>query len=98
MDVLGLDAREHLVDFQIDDAQQLRFSERMKNDDLVEPVQKLRFKHALRFIENLVPHRIVIVSFKRRAKTHHGLLFEQVGPDVGRHNDDCISEIDLAPE
>ncbi|PYJ64712.1 MAG: hypothetical protein DME76_19450, partial [Verrucomicrobia bacterium] len=75
MDIFRFDAREHFVHFQIDNAQQLRFAERMKDNDFVEPVEELRFKDPLGLIENLVAHRHVIVSLRRRAKAHHRLLF-----------------------
>ena len=79
---LGFDAREHFVDFQINDVQQLRFTKRMKHDDLVQSVEELGFKDPFRFIENLVAHRIVIVSLARCAESHHRLLLQQISADV----------------
>ena len=54
----------------------------MKHDDLIQSIEELGLKHALGFIEDFVTHRIVIVSFDRRAEAHHGLLFQQLGSDV----------------
>ena len=96
MNLFSFDAREHLVDFKIDDAQQLRFAQRMENDDLVETIEKLGLKDALRFVENLVAHRNVIMSFGRCAETHYRLLLEQIGPDIRGHDDNCVPEINLA--
>src|SRR5881409_3726036 len=72
--------------------QQLRFAERMEDDCFIKPIEKLRFKDALGFIENFLPHRVVIVSFHRGAETHHGLFLEQIRADVRSHDDDRIAE------
>ena len=70
----------------------------MKDNGLVQSVEKLGFKDALSFVENFVAHRIVVVSFHRRAKAHYGLLFQQVGAYIGSHDDNCVPEIDLPPQ
>src|SRR5262249_1146123 len=70
----------------------------MKDDDFVEAIQKLGLKDTLGLIKNFVPHGIVIVSLNGRAKAHHRLLFQQLGSDVRRHDDDGVSEIDLASQ
>ena len=56
MNLFRFDACEHLVDFKIDNAQQLRFAQRMEDDDLIETIEKLGLKDALGFVENLVAH------------------------------------------
>ena len=65
LDLLQLQAALHLVHFQIDDLHQIRLLERVEDNDLIEPIQKLRLKDALRLLENLVPHHVVILP--RRA-------------------------------
>src|SRR6184192_4204487 len=54
----------------------------MKHDDLIEPIEKFGFKDPLRFIENLVAHRIVIVSLSRCTESHYRLLLQQLSADV----------------
>ena len=56
VNVLGFDAHEHFVDFQINDAQQLRLAERMKHDDLVQPVRNSGLK--TRFVSSRILSRI----------------------------------------
>ena len=68
----------------------------MKHDDLIEPIEKFGFKDPLRFIENLVAHRIVIVSLSRCTESHYRLLLQQLSADVRGHDDDRVPEIDLS--
>ena len=69
----------------------------MKDNDLVQPIEKLGLKDAVGLIQNFLAHRIVIVPFARSAEPHHRLFLQQFGPDIGSHNDDRIAEIDFAP-
>ena len=68
----------------------------MKDDDFVQPIQELGLKHALRLIENLVAHRIVIVPFRGAPKPITVCFFSKLGADVRSHDDDRVPEIDLA--
>ena len=96
LDLFGFDARLQLRHFKIDNAHQVRFLERMEDDDLVEAIEKLGFKDTLGFIENFIAHRSVIMSFSRCTKPHHRLFLEQISADIRCHDNDRISEIDLA--
>src|SRR5207248_8431285 len=44
MDILGFDAGEYLVYFQLDNSQQLRFAKRMEYNDFVQAIKKFGFK------------------------------------------------------
>src|SRR5205807_8860093 len=92
---LSFQANLHLFHLKIDNLQEVRLLERVEDSDLVEAIEKLRFKDAFGLVQNLFPHRIVIVSFTRSAEAHCCLFLEQLGPNVRRHDDDRVSEIDL---
>ena len=95
LDFLGFQPCFHLVDFQIDNLKQVRLFERVEHGDLIQTIEKLRFKDTLRFVENLFAHRIVILTFARRAETECRLFLQQLGADVRGHDDDGVPDIDL---
>src|SRR2546430_6790631 len=67
---LGLQANLHLLYLQIDNLEEVRFLERVEDGDLVEAIEEFGLKDTFGLIQNLFPHRIVIVTFTRRAETH----------------------------
>ena len=96
LDLFRFDPDLHLRHLKIDNAHQMRFFERVEDNDLVQPIEKLGFKDALGLFHDLRAHRVVVVSFRRRTEAHHHLFLEQFCADVGRHDDDRVAKIDFA--
>ena len=96
LDLFRFDPDLHLRHLKIDNAHEMRFFERVEDNDLVQPIEKLGFKDALGLFHDLRAHRVVVVSFRRRTEAHHHLFLEQFCADVGRHDDDRVAKIDFA--
>ena len=70
----------------------------MENDDIVEAIDELGLERLLRFLEQLVAHRLILVfaQWFHGCKSHRCLTLQCLGADIGRHNDDRVAEIDLS--
>ena len=72
----------------------MRSSRRLRNSGL---------KTFLASSVSLLLHRVVVgvlggAAAADGAEAHGGLLLDQLGADVGRHDDDGVAEVDLAAE
>ena len=75
MDFLGFDALQDLVDLKIDNLHQVGLGQLMEDNDVVEAIDELGFEDLLRFLEQLVAHRFVLVFAERfhRREAHRRL-------------------------
>src|SRR5882757_6630897 len=76
----------------LDDLFQLLLAQRMEDDDLVQPVQKLRPEGLPQFTEYGVLHAAILLSFERTPIFKH-----LMASDIGGHDHNDILEIDRAP-
>ena len=99
VDVLYSKTPHDGVDFEIDDLDEILAVEHVENDLLVETVEELGLEGLLRLVEDLVPHRgVILVATTHRAETEGDLTLDNVGTHVGGEDDDGVTEIDLAAE
>ena len=82
---------------QVDDLLQILVGQGLEQDDLVEPVEELRIENPLDLaLDQFLG--LFGVGVVRRAEPHVAALFEEACPDVGRHDDDAVLEIDRVAE
>jgi len=65
VNVLGLDAFDHLRNFEVHDFDEVGLLEGVENNDVVEAVDELRFEDALGLTEDFLLHDIVVVGATR---------------------------------
>src|SRR5271168_4536665 len=82
-----------LSDEQVDDQQQILVRQRIEQDYLVQPVQKLRIEHTL----DLAHHHIVLAlglrGFVRRLETKSGLFLQLPRAQIRSQDDDRVAEV-----
>ena len=97
-DVFGFEAVDHFLHLEVDNLLEVALLQAVEDDDIVQAVEELGLEDALGLFHHLVAHAFVALVEFGRTETEAGLLFQQFGADVGRHDDDGVAEIDLAAE
>src|SRR5271165_3807829 len=80
------------VQLDLDNFLQMLLRERVEDNGLVHPVQKLRPEMASQLIEHRVLHPVV--AFARETAP---ILQDPMTPDIGRHDHDGVLEIHRTP-
>src|SRR5690606_27070782 len=86
----ALDLREE----DMNDLADLLLRQRMEDDDVVQPVQELRVERPLDLGPDLLLHRLVALVRAPLMEAEHAALRDVPRPQVRRHDDDRILEID----
>ena len=75
-------------ELKVDDADDMLAREAVEDDDVVQPIEKLRTKMPVQFAHDRLALRVAIAGFAH--------LFDQRAADIARHDDDAVGEIDGA--
>jgi len=87
-----------LTNEQVDDAEQVVVSERIENDDLVQPVQELRIERFLHFAHHHFFDALHSGLIGAGGEADRGALLQMPRAQIGSHDDDGVTEVNGVAE
>src|SRR3989338_7660457 len=98
LDFLFLQTLDDLVDLQLDDIVQVLFGQRFEDNDIVNEVKEFGLKCFFHLFQEAGFHVLVSGILLLLDKPQRSLLAQHFSADVGRHQDNRVAEVDLAPK